>query len=76
MTELGGFQTAADVLSDISGRRWSRQAVQQLYVRRKTNRFPQMYEYSINGKPRKYFRIKNIRDWYTGEKYRAAFEKR
>lgn len=77
MTELGGFQTVADVLTEITGRKWSRQSVQQLYLRRKTNKFPSMYEYSINGNVRKYFRIKNIYDWYTREKYRGAvFEKR
>jgi hypothetical protein len=76
MTELGGFQTAADVLTQISGRPWSRQAVQQLYLRRKVNGFPSMYNYSINGKVKKFFRIRNVETWYVREKYRAAFEKR
>ena len=70
-TELGGFQTAADVLTQISGRHWSRQAVQQLYIRRKVNGFPQMYSYSINGTVKKFFRIRNVETWYMREKYRA-----
>jgi hypothetical protein len=76
MIELGGFQAAANLLTDLSGREWSRQSVQQLYKRRKINRFPPMVSYSINGKIHKYFPLRNVSAWYYREKYRAVLEKK
>jgi hypothetical protein len=76
MIELGGFQAAAETLTEISGRQWSRQAVQQLYKRRKINRFPPMVSVSINGKPHKYFILRNVNAWYYREKCRAVLEEK
>jgi hypothetical protein len=63
--KLGGFREAADTLTGLSGRRYSRQGVQQLWKRRGTNGFPDLREISINGKPKRLFDMEDVADWYS-----------
>lgn len=64
LTELGGFQAAAELLTDLSGRNYSRQGVQQLYKRRAVNHFPALAAYQINGKMHMYFNLRRVKSWY------------
>lgn len=63
---LGGFQQAARELTRISGKNYSRQAVQGLWGRRlKTNSgFPELHTHTINGKEKHYFDLDEITHWY------------
>lgn len=64
-TQLGGYQEAAQILSRISGRNWSRQGVQRMHQRREANGFPDRKTYEINGKPKELFQISDVLDWYA-----------
>jgi hypothetical protein len=63
---LGGFQEVATLLTNLSGRSYSRQAVQGLWQRRlkSQSHFPDMHDYVINGTPKKYFNLAEIQKWY------------
>lgn len=65
ITELGGFQEAAKLLTELSGQRWSRQRVEQMANRRNANGFPRMHTYIINGYTRELFNLQQVRDWYA-----------
>lgn len=65
ITQLGGYQEAAEVLAGLSGKRWSRQGVQQMWKRRAVNGFPDRESFVINGALRPLFRIQDVIDWYA-----------
>lgn len=70
---LGGFQQAATTLTEVSGKTYSRQAVQGLHKRRhqSKNGFPELHHYVINGKEKYYFNLQEVINWYksrTAEK--------
>lgn len=69
---LGGFQQAATALTGVTGRSYSRQAIQGLWKRRiqSNNGFPDLHRYVINGKEKAYFNIQEIINW--GKKHREA----
>jgi hypothetical protein len=67
---LGGFQETADFLSVLSRKKYSRQAVHQLWKRRITNGFPDRKNYLINGYYKLYFDMEEIREWYNEVKKR------
>jgi hypothetical protein len=68
MTEqhLGGYQEAARKLAEISGRSYSRQAVQGLWERRirSGNGFPELHVVHINGHEHEYFDLDEVACWY------------
>lgn len=63
--DLGGFQAAAEVLTRLAGRTYSRQTVQQLWERRHTNGFPEREEWTINGRLKVYLDMQEVADWYS-----------
>jgi len=65
---LGGFQEAADLLSRLSQRKYSRQSVHQLWKRRSYNAFPDRKTYLINGYTKHYFDIAEVESWYRWQK--------
>lgn len=67
---LGGFQEAADYLSVLAKRPYSRQSVHQLWKRRNVNEFPDRKEYLINGYIKLYFDMEEIKNWYQGYEHR------
>jgi hypothetical protein len=70
---LGGFQQAATTLTAVSGRTYSRQAVQGLWKRRtqSNNGFPSLHNYVINGKEKHYFNLQEVINWYNSKKPEA-----
>jgi hypothetical protein len=67
---LGGFQQAATTLTEVSGKHYSRQAVQGLWKRRNqsNNGFPNLHHYVINGKDKYYFNLQEVINWYKSKK--------
>lgn len=65
ITQLGGFQEAAEVLTALAGKPWSRQGVQQMWKRRGSNGFPERRTYAINGQIKEFFEIQDILDWFA-----------
>lgn len=62
--KLGGFQEAADLISTLSHKSYSRQGVHQLWKRRDYNGFPERKELSINGFHKKYFDLEEVKEWW------------
>jgi hypothetical protein len=64
---LGGFQHAAHKLTEVSGRSYSRQAVQGLWERRAKsgNGFPELHVFYINGRRHLYFDLGEVAYWYN-----------
>lgn len=60
---MGGFQWAANELTKISRKKYSRQSVQALWGRRDKNGFPELHPYTINGHDHDYFRSDEVREW-------------
>lgn len=65
MTRLGGYQEAAEILSGLSGKKYSRQGVQQMFARRASNGFPDRHTYVINGRIKQLFRLQDVEDWFA-----------
>lgn len=63
--QLGGFQEAAEILTAIAGKPYSRQGIQQMWKRREANGFPDRHAYAINGKLRELLDIQEVADWYA-----------
>lgn len=64
-TEYGGFQEAAKTLSELSGKTYSRQSVEQFHKNRDVNGFPDRHEISINGHDRTVFDLQEVKDFYS-----------
>ena len=63
--ELGGFQQAAETLTSLAGRSYSRQGIQQFYERRDVNGFPERKPWTINGHTRELLDMQEVADWYA-----------
>jgi hypothetical protein len=62
--QLGGFQEAADLISTLSHQQYSRQGVHQLWKRRDRNGFPERKIITINGYPKRYFDLAEVKEWW------------
>ena len=62
---LGGFQQAAQTLTHIAGRTFTRQGIQQFWRRGDVNGFPEREARSINGHVRLLLDMQELADWYA-----------
>jgi hypothetical protein len=73
--QLGGYQRAAEILTILSGRTWTRQYVHVLWRARKqpvtilnhlipVSGFPDRYEIEVNGHIRRFFDMDDIVRWF------------
>jgi hypothetical protein len=69
--DMGGFQHAARHLKKISGRNYSRQAVQGLWGRRDKNGFPEFHIFPINGRDHHYLILNEVENWYRQRQTRS-----
>lgn len=64
-TEYGGYEEAAKTLTELAGKKYSRQSVEQFYKNRLVNGFPNLREISINGHDRSVFDMQDVKDFYS-----------
>jgi len=68
---IGGFACTARHLKKISGRNYSRQAVQGLWARRNKNGFPDFHVFPINDRDCHYLLLSEVTTWYHQKQTRA-----